>query len=51
MTKRPKYWNIAKKHLSKKDKVMSRLINNYEGPSEVVLTSRKNIFFLYVKVL
>ena len=45
MTKVPKYWNKAKKHLSKRDKTMSRLIKNYKSPSEVILTSRKDIFF------
>ena len=51
MTKIPKYWNKAKKYLSKKDKVMSKLIKNYQSPTETILTSRKDIFFLYVKVL
>jgi DNA-3-methyladenine glycosylase II len=41
MSKKPKYWNTAKKYLSKKDKVMSLLINKYKSPSEAVLTSRK----------
>ena len=50
MSKKPKYWNTAKKYLSKKDKVMSSLINKYKSPSEAVLTSRKDIFFHYVKV-
>ena len=45
MTKVPKYWNKAKKYLSRKDKVMSRLIRNYESPSETILTTRKDIFF------
>ena len=45
MTKVPKYWNKAKRYLSKKDKVMSKLIKSYQGPSEKVLTTRKNIFF------
>ena len=49
MTKVPKYWNKAKKFLSKKDKVMSRLIKNYESPSETILTSRRNIFFSLCK--
>ena len=30
MTKIPKYWNKAKKYLSKKDKTISRLIKNYK---------------------
>ena len=49
MTKVPKYWNKAKKFLSKKDKVMSRLIKNYESPSETILTSRRDIFFSLCK--
>tara|TARA_B100001057_G_C22844681_1_gene948499 strand:+ start:67 stop:702 length:636 start_codon:yes stop_codon:yes gene_type:complete len=49
MSKVPKYWNKAKKYLSKKDKVMSKLIKSYQGPSETVLTSRKNIFFSLCK--
>ena len=49
MTKVPKYWNKAKKFLSKKDKIMSRLIKNYESPSETILTSRRDIFFSLCK--
>jgi DNA-3-methyladenine glycosylase II len=49
MTKIPKYWNTAKKYLSKKDKTMSRLIKNYQSPSETILTSRKDIFFSLCK--
>ena len=49
MTKRPKYWNKAKKYLSKKDKIMSKLIKNYQSPSETILTSRKDIFFSLCK--
>ncbi len=49
MTKVPKYWRIAKKYLSKKDKRMSKLIKNYESPSETILTSRKDIFFSLCK--
>jgi DNA-3-methyladenine glycosylase II len=45
MTKIPKYWNKAKKYLSNKDKVMSKLIKKYQSPSEIILTSRKDIFF------
>ena len=33
MTKVPKYWKKAKKFLSKKDKRMSKLIQNYRGPT------------------
>jgi len=49
MTKVPKYWNNAKKYLSKKDKTISRLIRYYKSPSETVLTSRKDIFFSLCK--
>ena len=49
MNKKPKYWNTAKKYLSKKDKVMSSLINKYKSPSDAVLTSRKDIFFSLCK--
>ena len=50
MTKVPKYWNTAKIYLSKKDKIMSKLIKNYQVPSETILTSRRDIFFHCVKV-
>ena len=49
MTKIPKYWNKAKKHLSKKDKIISKLIIKYKSPSETILTSRKDIFFSLCK--
>ena len=49
MTKIPKYWNKAKKYLSKKDKTISKLIKDYKSPSEVILTSRKDIFFSLCK--
>tara|TARA_A100000164_G_C21924719_1_gene782439 strand:+ start:886 stop:1521 length:636 start_codon:yes stop_codon:yes gene_type:complete len=49
MTKVPKYWNKAKKYLSRKDKIMSRLIMNYKSPSETILSSRKDIFFSLCK--
>ena len=49
MTKVPKYWNTAKKYLSKKDKIMSKLIKNYKSPNETILTSRKDIFFSLCK--
>ena len=49
MTKVPKYWNKAKKYLSKKDKTMLRLIKNYKSPSEKILTSREDIFFSLCK--
>ena len=49
MSNPPKYWNTAKKYLSKKDKVMSSLIKEYKSPSEAVLTTRKDIFFSLCK--
>ena len=49
MTRVPKYWNKAKKYLSRKDKTISKLIKNYKSPSEVILTSRKDIFFSLCK--
>ena len=49
MTKTPIYWNGAKKYLSKKDKIMRKLITKYNSPSETILTSRKDIFFSLCK--
>ena len=49
MTKAPAYWSKAKRYLSKRDKVISRLIQNYKSPSETILTSRKDIFFSLCK--
>jgi DNA-3-methyladenine glycosylase II len=49
MSKKPQYWNIARKYLSKKDKVMSQLIRKYKSPSETILTSRKDVFFSLCK--
>jgi len=49
MTRVPKYWSKAKNYLSKKDKIMSKLIKNYKSPSETVLTSRRDIFFSLCK--
>ena len=49
MTKVPKYWSTAKRYLSKKDKIISKLILNYKSPSETTLTSRKDIFFSLCK--
>tara|TARA_Y100001970_G_scaffold232874_1_gene290048 strand:+ start:145 stop:771 length:627 start_codon:yes stop_codon:yes gene_type:complete len=46
MNKPPKYWNKAKKHLSKKDKVMKDLIFKYRDKT---LTTRKDIFFSLCK--
>ena len=49
MTNVPKYWNKAKKILSKKDKVIRRLIITHKSPSETILTSRRDIFFSLCK--
>ena len=49
MSKVPKYWISAKKYLSRKDKVMKYLIQKYSEPSEVTLTSRKDIFYSLCK--
>ena len=46
MSKPPKYWAKAKKILSKKDKVMKKLINNYKDGS---LVTRNDIFFSLCK--
>ena len=46
MTKIPKYWNKAKKYLSRKDKVMKALIYKYRDKT---LTTRKDIFFSLCK--
>ncbi len=49
MTKVPKYWNKAKKYLSRKDRILKKLIKSYESPSETILTSRQDIFFSLCK--
>ncbi len=49
MTKSPNYWNYAKKYISKKDKVMSALIKKYKSPSEIILESRKDVFYSLCK--
>ena len=46
MNNKPKYWNRAKKILSKKDKVMRELINNYKDKS---LVTRNDVFFSLCK--
>ena len=46
MSNKPKYWNRAKKILSKKDKVMRKLINNYKDKS---LVTRNDVFFSLCK--
>ncbi len=49
MARIPKYWRKAKKFLSKKDNTMSKLIKSYQSPSEIILTSRKDVFFSLCK--
>ena len=49
MNKKPKYWNKAKRYLSNKDQVMKSLIMKYSGPSETMLTTRKDIFYSMCK--
>ena len=49
MSKIPKYWNSAKKYLSKKDKIMCLLIKKYSQPSEITLTTRKDVFYSLCK--
>ena len=46
MSKRPRYWNIAVKYLSKKDPVMKKLISKYKDKT---LTTRKDIFYSLCK--
>ena len=46
MSKPPKYWARAKKILSKKDKVMQKLINDYKDGS---LVTRNDVFFSLCK--
>ena len=46
MIKPPKYWSRAKKILSKKDKVMKKLINDYKDGS---LVTRNDVFFSLCK--
>ena len=46
MSKQPSYWNKAKRILSKKDKIMKKLIDNYKDGS---LETRNDIFFSLCK--
>jgi DNA-3-methyladenine glycosylase II len=46
MINKPKYWNKAKKFLSKKDKVMKKLIKDYKNGA---LVSRNDVFFSLCK--
>ena len=49
MAEIPKYWSSAKKYLSRKDKIISRLIKSYESPSEIILSTRRDVFFSLCK--
>ena len=46
--RKPNYWNKAKNILSKKDKVMKNLINNYKDGS---LITRNDIFSLCKSII
>ena len=46
MNKKPLYWNKAKRILSKRDKVMKKLINSYKDGN---LITRNDIFFSLCK--
>ena len=46
MSRAPKYWAKAKKILSKKDKVMKKLITNYRDGN---LITRNDVFFSLCK--
>ena len=46
MSTKPKYWNKAKRILSKRDKIMRKLIHNYKDRS---LVTRNDVFFSLCK--
>ena len=46
MSSKPKYWNKAKRILSKRDKIMRKLIHNYKDRS---LITRNDVFFSLCK--
>ena len=46
MNSKPKYWNKAKRILSKRDKIMRKLIHNYQDRS---LVTRNDVFFSLCK--
>ena len=46
MSSTPKYWNKAKRILSKRDKIMRKLIHNYKDKS---LVTRNDVFFSLCK--
>ena len=49
MTKVPKYWDSAKLYLAKKDRVIAMLIKKYKSPTEIILKSRRDIFYSLCK--
>ena len=49
MTKFPKYWSKAKKYLSRKDKTMRKLIQNYKSPKKLFYHQEKTFFSLLCK--
>ena len=49
MSKIPKYWNSAKKYLSKKDKIMSLLIKKYSPDESIIGLSSVNSFNKSIK--
>ena len=46
MNKKPLYWNKAKRILSRRDKVMKKLISNYKDGN---LITRNDVFFSLCK--
>ena len=46
MSSKPKYWNKAKRILSQRDKIMRKLIHNYQDRS---LVTRNDVFFSLCK--
>ena len=46
MSSKPKYWNKARRILSKRDKIMRKLIHNYKDKS---LVTRNDVFFSLCK--
>jgi len=46
MSSKPKYWNKAKRFLSKRDKIMRKLIHKYKDKS---LVTRNDVFFSLCK--
>lgn len=46
--KQPEYWEVAKKHLSRKDKKLARIIKQYDGET---LVSRGSAFFSLARAI